>query len=362
MRIALLIRRFSVRGGNERQAFELARYLHRAGHAVSVYCHKADETAADALPAEHVHVLPGVRFDPTAAMLSYAWSARRLVHRLRREGRVDRVIGFGPSVEQDVYRLGGGTHAEFLAATKDHPGARGGPVLDRVALRLERARLRPASSPHLVAPSHRVADELVRHYDVARERIHVVWNGTDLERFAPGTREDLGWRDDRPLALFVGQDPHRKGFDTAVEATRRAGARLVYVGRAAAPAQLPEHVLWAGERRDMERVYRAADVLIAPSRYDPFGGVVLEAAACGRASVATRRIGATERFAGTPLDALCVDDPEDVDRITDALTRALADHEALGAAAREAVADASIEAWGEAMLRVLTLPIDGRVG
>ncbi|MEQ9498338.1 MAG: glycosyltransferase family 4 protein [Deltaproteobacteria bacterium] len=359
MRVAILIRRFSTRGGNERQAFELARHLCGAGHDVHVYCHKADETAV--LPDANVHVLPGIRFDPTAAMLSYAWSTRRLVRRLRREDRIDRVIGFGQSVEQDVYRLGGGTHAQFLVATKDHPGARGGPVLDRVALRLERIRLRPDRSPHLVAPSHRVADELVRHYGVATDRIHVVWNGTDLERFQPGPAEDLGWRDDRPLALFVGQDPHRKGFDIAAEATRRLGARLVYVGRGDRPGSLPDHVLWAGERRDMERVYRSADVLIAPSRYDPFGGVVLEAAACGRASVATRRIGATERFADSPLDALLVEDPEDIDGVTKALESALGDHAALGAAARDAVADASIQAWGERMVEVLSLPIPERV-
>lgn len=364
MRVAILIRRFSTRGGNERQAVELARYLRGAGHQPSVYCHKADETAEGVLDPSDVHVLPGVRFDPSAAMLSYAWAARRLVRRLRSTNAVDRTIGFGPSIEQDVYRLGGGTHAEFLAATADHPAARGGPVLDRLALTLERARLRADRTPHLVAPSKRVRAELVRHYAIDERRIHVVWNGTNLERFSPGDAPEVraAWGFDGPVAVFVGQDPYRKGLDVAIEATRRANVALVYVGRAPRPNDLPDHVRWDGERRDVERVYRAADVLLAPSRYDPFGGVVLEAAACGLPAVATRRIGATERFEGTSLEALLVDDPEDVDGIAERLRVAVdPQRRDLSVAAASAVADASLAAWGARMTQVLALPIGDNV-
>lgn len=346
MRVAILIRRFSTRGGNERQAVELARQLVRRDHDVEVYCHKADDTADGIVDPAAVKILGGIRFDPTAAMLSYAWATRRLVHRLRAEDVV--TIGFGHSVVQDVYRLGGGTHAEFLALTAQHPKARGGPVLDRVALRLERARMKPSNTRHFVAVSQRTKAELVRHYAVDESRIHVIENGTNLERFHPdGDDLRAEWGIDGPIALFVGQDPFRKGLDVAIEAAHRAKLTLVYVG-----PERPEGVFRAGELRDIERAYRAADVLVAPSRYDPFGGVVLEAAACGLPAVATRRIGATERFFGTALDDLLVEDPEDVDGIATRLERAVADP-SLGALARRTVERATLEAWGDAMIHVL---------
>lgn len=367
LRVAILSRRWSVRAGNERVAVELGRQMHRRGHDVRVYCHKDDGSAPpDALggdPARVVH-LPGVGFDPTLALLSYAWVTRRLVAELRAARAVDVVIGFGHSVVHDVYRLGGGTQAEFLALAQDHAEARGGPVLDRVALAVERRRFAPQASPLLVAPSERVAEELERHYQVARARIRVVHNGIDLARFSPTparpeerreVRARWGLPEDRPVALFVGQDPARKGFDAAARAAHALGVPLVYVGRAPRPRVLPPGIVWDGERSDVEACYRAADVLFAPSRYDPFGGAVLEALAAGCLPVATRRIGATEYTRGTPLDALLVDEPDDVEGLVAGARRALdpAARPALLAEALRTTRDASRERWGDRMEAVL---------
>lgn len=362
LRIAILTRRWSVRAGNERVAVELARQMHARGHGVRVYCHKDDGSVDAGLlgdPAAIVRV-PAIGFDPTLALMSYAWSTRRLVDRLRGEGAVDVVIGFGHSVVHDVYRLGGGTHAEFLQLSRQDPSARGGIVLDRVALAMERVRFRDDVSPLLVAPSHRVADELVRHYQVDRARIRVVWNGIDLERFAPTpptaterdeTRARWGVGATDRVALFVGQDPARKGFEAASQAARAIGVPLVYVGRAPQPSALPPGIVWDGERRDVEACYRAADVLFAPSRYDPFGGAVLEALAAGCLPVATRRIGATERMAGTPLDALLVDEPDDVEGLVRGARLALdaAQRPALREEAYRVTRDAGRDRWGDHM-------------
>lgn len=364
LRVALLSRRWSVRAGNERMAVELARYLDRRGHQVDVYANRVDETVSDVLPEERIRHVAGIGFDPTAAMLSYAWATRRLVKRLRARGETDVVIGFGHSVVHDVYRLGGGTQAEFLEVSREQPEARGGPILDRVALKLEQIRFQPQSSPLLIAPSERVKQELERHYQVDPARISVIWNGIDLERFSPRrahdgerqeTRKRWGVGDDETVLLFVGQDPERKGIGVAIEVARRLKHRLVYVGRAPKPKTLPQHVIWDGERRDVEACYRSADLMIAPSRYDPFGGAVLEAAACGLPSVATARIGSTERMRGSKLDRLRIESPDDVAAFTDAAEWALAPERRgeLREEARIVTRGATREAWGEQVEAVL---------
>lgn len=135
-------------------------------------------------------------------------------------------------------------------------------------------------------------------------RIEIVAPGVEHAFFAPGpaagARHALGLPDG-PLLLFVGRIQPLKGCDVAVRALAaldRPDATLVIVGGASGaeggaevsavhqlvtdlglddqvrfvPPQ-PHHVLstW----------YRAADVVLVPSRSESFGLVALEAAACG---------------------------------------------------------------------------------
>lgn len=57
--------------------------------------------------------------------------------------------------------------------------------------------------------------------------------------------------------------------------------------RLAADLGLEPYTIWAGERRDMPRVYNAIDFLCLPSRSEAFPNVVGEAMACGVPSVVT---------------------------------------------------------------------------
>jgi UDP-glucose:(heptosyl)LPS alpha-1,3-glucosyltransferase len=52
--------------------------------------------------------------------------------------------------------------------------------------------------------------------------------------------------------------------------------------------------VWLGARPDIERWYAAADVLVLPTRYEPFGNVHLEALATGLPVVTSRAAGGAE--------------------------------------------------------------------
>ena len=148
------------------------------------------------------------------------------------------------------------------------------------------------------------AGQLVELYGADPTRIEIVPPGVDRAFFSPGDRAGaraaLGL-DDRPTVLFVGRIQPLKGPLVAVEALallRDPRARLVMVGGPSGPEGAAE---WERTRAAVDGLgltdrvtfvepqphhvlstyYRAADVVVVPSRSESFGLVALEAAACG---------------------------------------------------------------------------------
>jgi D-inositol-3-phosphate glycosyltransferase len=145
-----------------------------------------------------------------------------------------------------------------------------------------------ACSDLITASNPVEARQLVEHYGAAPERIELVPPGVDHAFFSPGDRRGarraLGW-DDRPVLLFVGRIQPLKGLTVAVDALAmlaRARQRIESLGLAhqvTFVAPRPHHLL--------STHYRAADVVVVPSRSESFGLVALEAAACGVPVVAS---------------------------------------------------------------------------
>lgn len=152
--------------------------------------------------------------------------------------------------------------------------------------------------------------QFLRLYGDPPGRVEIVAPGVEHAFFAPGDRRGarraLGLGEG-PLLLFVGRIQPLKGLDvavTALAALERQDARLVVVGGASGDAgerevaQVRELIdrLGVGERvhfvppqphHMLSSYYRAADVVIVPSRSESFGLVALEAAACGVPVVAS---------------------------------------------------------------------------
>jgi glycosyltransferase involved in cell wall biosynthesis len=153
---------------------------------------------------------------------------------------------------------------------------------------------------------------------VAADRVTVIPNGVDLERFTPdGPKHALPPTGTR--FLFVGGLIWRKGPDVLLDAWRAAfpgrddvtllvkdfGAGGVYRGADRGPIreyaqsnalpriQLIDQELTADE---LAGFYRACDVLVHPYRGEGFAMPVLEAMACGLPVIAT---------AGGPTDEFC---------------------------------------------------------
>lgn len=174
----------------------------------------------------------------------------------------------------------------------------------------------------------------------------VIHNGVDRERFRPDgpvAERDLS----APLIVCVGRLSEQKGQDVAIRALARMRypfARLRLVGgesttgarerleALARDAGVSDRVEWRGMATDAAAELRAADVVIAPSRWEGMSLALLEAMACGAAVVATSVSGSAALG-----KAGIVVPPNDAVSLAQAMDLLVGDHERqrrLGAAAR----------------------------
>jgi glycogen(starch) synthase len=95
---------------------------------------------------------------------------------------------------------------------------------------------------------------------------------------------------------FLGGRDYRKGYDRVVAAIARTkDAFLLAAGPGSEEtwfSELEHRQRWCGHLDNVEDFLAALDVLLVPSRFEPFGLVCLEAAAAGVPVIATDEVGA----------------------------------------------------------------------
>ena len=239
-----------------------------------------------------------------------------------------------------------------------------------------------------------ISEAMAQNYRAAglpEARLSVVPNGVDTDRFrpaGPGERDaccrELGLDPEIRWIAFVGFFSRDKNPDLLLDAwlamapAQREGSGLVFAGATeskyhevdpglaprmrdiAARQSLAERVRFLGVLAGVERVYRAADVLVMPSTREAFGMVLVEAMSSGLAVVATRISGVTDTIVEDGVSGLLVP-PRDRGALALALERCLADRAwamAAGARAGASVAaryglDVSATRWRQIYAQVL---------
>ena len=230
----------------------------------------------------------------------------------------------------------------------------------------------------VIASTDYEALELIDHYGADPSRVCVNPPGVDLDLFRPGDREEARRQigiDDAPTVLFVGRIQALKGLDVAVEALgtvrdRLRESRLVVVGGPSGPSGEAEYrlirdlsdrlglrdaVSWWGVQSHcrLPVFYRAADVLIVPSRSESFGLVAAEAQATGLPVVAAN-VGGLRHVVSDGDSGVLVDgwDPPDYGK---ALLRVLESPTVSDHLARGALTAGRRYGWNMATDRLLEL-------
>jgi len=160
---------------------------------------------------------------------------------------------------------------------------------------------------HIIANSGYIAREIVRNYGVPRDRISAVLGGIDpevlavsAERRVPDVRSALAGPDD-VLVGFVGRLDAEKGLDVLLDAVaalldRNPQLRLALAGSGRLEGTLRAALAPFGGRarllgylggEALSYFYRACDMVVVPSVYEPFGLVALEAMTAGAATIVT---------------------------------------------------------------------------
>ena len=152
-------------------------------------------------------------------------------------------------------------------------------------------------STEVIVNSNYMKNELQRLFGLPFEKINVVPNGVNLNIFA-GVERDYEFRrryamDNEKIILFMGRLVYEKGIQNLIAAMPKIlngynDAKLVIAGKGGMIDELRQQVhalgidnkvYFAGymNGKDVQKMYKAADISVFPSTYEPFGIVALEA-------------------------------------------------------------------------------------
>jgi UDP-glucose:(heptosyl)LPS alpha-1,3-glucosyltransferase len=221
---------------------------------------------------------------------------------------------------------------------------------------------------HIVTVSGSVRDEILSQYDITPDRVSVIYNGVDVEKFSSPDRAvsrrllsgelqlDL---QDKVIFVFVGYEFGRKRLDTAIRAFAAAdpqgrshllvagGANSAEYVRLASDLRVSDRVTFLGHRSDVASILRASDVFLFPTQYEAASLAVLEAAAAGLAMVTTDVAMAKEVFTDGE-DALLLPNVSDAEPMTRAIRYLLENEHRLEKLKRSAQKRAEDFTWDHA--------------
>jgi len=187
---------------------------------------------------------------------------------------------------------------------------------------------------------------------ILSDKLQVIYNGVNTELFHPKPatgilKQELSLSDSAVLCANIGQICLRKGqtllAQTAVRLAKEfpevnylfIGQRhskkqesVAYekaIGRIFREAGIEDRLFCLGFREDVPVILNEVDLLVHTARQEPLGRVLLEAASCGQAVVATEVGGTAEIL--TDQDSAILVPPDDLEALTAAIRRMLTDRE-----------------------------------
>lgn len=328
MKIGLAIYNFDPKkGGAERYAYDLATDLLNRGHQVYVFCSKAVN-----LRGVVIAKFDTVRFPRWLRSLFFALNHRRY----RKMFSLDIMLGFGNTLDIDVYQSHGGVQRFWMEreiASYDDPREKRikaallrNSLNQRIQRWVEEYPIRRGGYSRIVAISDMVKGHMKEHYSLKDDRIDVVYNGVDTEKFKPGDQKNT----QKMEILFSAGNFRLKGLLPLLTATgqlakERSDFQLLIMGRGRKERYeetigrlgIGNMVRFLGETSSPEMIYRQAHALVHPTFYDACSLTTMESMASGLPTVTTRWNGASALIG---LDeGYVIEGPEDIEALTDAI-------------------------------------------
>lgn len=325
-RLALVRQRYRPDGGAERFVSRALEALENQDLELNVITRQwQGEIKAD----WKVHICDPWKFGRISRERGFANAARRLWQK----EDFDLVQSHERIPGCDLYRAGDGVHRRWLEErSRVLPGWKSRQLFgDRYHRYVMQAEQQMYAAPELkavICNAEMVKKEIITEFGVPADKIHVIYNAIDSQRYLPPTeaerhalRVKYQVPTDATCLIYVGSGFERKGLDAAIKAIAPTDRHLLVVGQdkdekryhaLSASLGCAHRVHFFGMQTSTLAFYQMADGLLLPTLYDPFPNVILEAMACGLPVITTPTCGGSEFISsgsnGFVCDALNIAD------------------------------------------------------
>ncbi len=289
--IIITIERFRKAGGTESYMFDLIRSFAQRGIKVHVYADKFD-TSLDTYPLIIPHTI-NLKYIPKPLRIFFFY---RFFNKQRLQGVP--VITFNYTDNADIL-ICGGNRLGYLNANNNSLDTRQVGCFDKWQINRERAAFKSVRT--IVAHSELMKEELIKYYEVAPEKVTVLYPPIDTSRFEVlgeevrrAIRARYGWKESETVFLFPSTGHKRKGFEVlaAFFANTDLPVKLAVAGTPI--EQSIRNVESLGFCNNMPELYNAADYTAMASEYEPFGLVGIESVLCGTPVVFSKNMACRE--------------------------------------------------------------------
>ena len=197
----------------------------------------------------------------------------------------------------------------------------------------------------VIVNSNYMKNEIQRLFGLPFDKINVIPNGINLSNFT-GIERDYDFRrqyamDNEKIILYVGRLVYQKGVQHLIAAMPKIlsnyhDAKLIIAGRGgmmdelraeASNLGLNDKIYFTGylNSKQVQKMYKCADVAVFPSTYEPFGIVALEAMLAGVPTVVSD-VGGLDEIVTHGVDGM-KSYAGNANSIADSVTALLYDHQ-----------------------------------
>ena len=310
-------------GGAEVRLYEIARRLVRIGHEVTLLCEKVD-----GLPSEEV--LEGIKIKRIGGKMSIHLLAPLYVkrHGHKYDVIIDDIAHAVPwysplATKRPVIAQIHHVHQDVVRVELSKP-------LAWIVSRAERTIAKVYN--RFIAVSQSTKEELTKRLGIDPDKIAVIPNGVDSEKYKPGTK------DPRPTILWVGRIKKYKNLDHLLKAYRAVkqevpDAQLIIIGTGNQEWKMKElakklelkDVYFLGKvpEEDKVRCMQRAWIIVSTSTIEGWSLTITEAAACKTPAIAYNAPGLRDSVKHMKTGILV--EPGSIEKLAEAITTLLTD-------------------------------------
>jgi len=315
VRIALNIYKFlPSKGGGEGYLASLANQLIERGHEVHIFANEWENHNLI-----HFHTIPVIRYPKFLKEVSFVINSRRKL--AENDFDIVQVVGralgmnvFNPHcgverawIKQDFLSISNPVYRVLKHITRFFS------LRQRFILWLDKKQYTDKNVSRIIAISEMIKNDIIKYHHVNPQKIKVIYNGVDLQRFNPAiTKKFRGivrkklFISEEFVILYVSNNFRLKGLTILVKALgelkkshKEFKALIIGRGRNASYRKLAkrlnclENLIFLGHVNGIEKYYAASDLYVHPTFYDSCSLVVTEALASGLPVITTRYDGAS---------------------------------------------------------------------